>query len=399
MQNHNKSITKLIKYITIISILVLTSFTLQLSEAKSLFPIFANYYPNSKLKNIVKNTWTYYKSNTIVEGNKVVDKADKSVTIEAQSYALIRAAMMDDKETFDNIFAWTKQNLQVRTEDKLFAYKILPDENGMYNKVNMSNATDGDLDVGLALVIADKKWNSSGKINYADEVKIIADAIFKNRVIDIEGNLTLLPFNSQSWKGLEIINPSYFSPAHYKLFSSYNPDNNWGKLSYDTYNTLDKLKSNVGLYPDWIVYDYNTKQFRDAQGEAGQGAHFFGYDAFRVFWRLGLDQSIFNNPNATRLLNIAKKFYENELRTNKTVYSQYQTSGGVVNHGQDQAIFSGAYFALSSTKSIYTQSLVQKFYQKIDNQTLVYGPNENYFSQNWGWFAIADYAGFKKSGL
>jgi endoglucanase len=388
-------------YNNFLSLFILTIILVLLSVSSAIQPNSdaAGIYTESKLKTVVQNTWSNYKSKSIIDGNKVVDKNDKSVIIEAQSYALLRAAIMNDKSTFDNVYSWTKLNMQVRPDDKLFAFRISPDQTGNYTRVDLSNATDGDLDVGLALVMADKKWSSSGNINYSQEVKTLANAIFKNRVLDLNGNLTLLPFNSQKWKGIEILNPSYFSPAHYKLFSAYDTDNNWGKLSYDTYNTLDWIKSKAGLYPDWIVYDYNTKQFRDAQGEMGAGAHFYGYDAFRIYWRLSLDQSLFNNINATRLLTLAKRFFENEIKNKRTVYSQYQTTSGVVNHGQDQAIFSGAYFVLSATKSRYTPIIAQKFYDKIDDKTLIYAANENYYSQNWGWFALADLAGYKKSGL
>jgi endoglucanase len=402
MQNSKHLSKNILIYLILICIVLLTitgiAFLTQ-SEAATNSNITNINFSASKLRKVVQNTWSYYKNNSMLDGNKVVDKSDKSITIEGQSYALLRAVMMEDKTTFDKVYLWTKEKMQVRPDDKLFAYRIRPDSNGIYNQVDLPNATDGDLDVGLALVNADKKWGSKGQINYSQEIKTLVDAIFKHRVLELNGNLTLLPFNSQKWKGLEVLNPSYFSPAHYKLFNKYNPENNWLKLSYDTYNTLDWLKTPQGLYPDWVIYDYNTKQFRDAQGEAGAGTHNFGYDAFRVFWRLSLDQSIFRNPNATRLLNIAKKFYEKEILTYKTVYSIYNTNGTIVNHGQDQAIFSGAYFNLSSTKSVYTSTLVQQFYQKIDSSTLIYGTNESYYSQNWGWFAIADLAGYKKPGM
>jgi endoglucanase len=399
MQNSKHLSKNILTYIILVSIaflnIISNTFTAE-SEAKNTHNLI---YSESKLRKVVQNTWKYYKKTSMLDDNKVIDKADKSITIEAQSYAMLRAMMMEDKNTFDKIFSWTKEKMQVRPEDKLFAFRIRPDSLGNYTQIDISNATDGDLDVGLALMSADKKWGSKGEINYSEEVKTIADAIFKHRVIDINGNLTLLPFNSQKWKGLEILNPSYFSPAHYKLFYAYNPENNWLKLSYDTYNTLDWLKTTSGIYSDWIIYDYSTKQFRDAQGEMGQGAHYYGYDAFRVFWRLSLDKSIFNNSNASRLLLIAKNFFERELSLFRTVYSQYNIDGGVVNHGQDQAIFSGAYFDLSSTNSFYTSTLNQQFYQKIDPSTLIYGPNESYFSQNWGWFALADIAGYKKPGM
>ena len=347
------------------------------------------------LKKVVQNTWNYYKQNSIKDNNKVVDRNDKSVNSEAQSYAMIRAVMMNDKNIFDKLYSWTKQYMQVFPDNKLFAYKIRPDSEGNYTNVDMMNATDGDLDISYALVQADRKWGSNGTTNYANELKDILNSIFQFRVLELNNKLTLLPFNSQKWKGLEILNPSYFSPAHYKLFSGYNPSNNWGRLANDTYDTLEAIRSNVGLYPDWIVYDYNTNQFRDAQGESGQGAHYFGYDAFRIFWRIGLDHAMFRTPRATATLQKVKDFYEREMRSNNVVYAQYNQNGEVTNRGIDQAIISGAYFGLAGNNSSYSRPLLNKLLEKIDLKTSIYGTYENYYSQNWGWFALADYAGYK----
>ncbi|WP_449437807.1 glycosyl hydrolase family 8 [Pedobacter steynii] len=50
-------------------------------------------------------------------------------------------------------------------------------KDGKVVSVGRSCATDGDMDIAYALLLADKQWGSSGKINYKAEAISIINAL------------------------------------------------------------------------------------------------------------------------------------------------------------------------------------------------------------------------------
>jgi endoglucanase len=353
-------------------------------------------YTQNELQSITINSWNKYKLRFIKNDERVIDQDDNSTTSEGQSYSMLRSIMMNDKNVFDRTYLWTKKYMQIRKSDNLFAWKTNVDIHGNSYNTQVMNATDADLDIGLALALADKKWSSYGTINYATELKMLITDIYDFRVVDINGLKVLLPFNSQKWRGLEIINPSYFNPVAYRLFSNYDYNHNWNKLAEDSYHFMNWLHVQNGLFPDWVEYNYNTYRIENYPRNIRYGEDNFGYEAFRIYFRMNLDYNLYGSPSAKRFLDNARWFMEHEFTNQKKICAVYNKYGDSIENYEQMTTTSSTYFIFKNTNSNYFEKFVNdKIYSKINRNIMQFNENDNYYSSTWGWFALADKAGIK----
>ena len=79
---------------------------------------------DSPIEAFLGTAWTAYKEVFIRPEGYVWDEARQEVTSEGQSYALLRAAWMGDRETFDRVFAWTEAHLA--RPDGLYSWQWTP---------------------------------------------------------------------------------------------------------------------------------------------------------------------------------------------------------------------------------------------------------------------------------
>ena len=116
----------------------------------------------------------------------------------------------------------TKNLSRVQTHgDSLLSWRWgrLPD--GSWGVLDANSATDGDLDYALALVLAHRLgWRApAGLPDYREEARRVqADILAKEVVALPEGDLLLTPGNWHEPQPPYLVNPSYFSPAAYRLF-------------------------------------------------------------------------------------------------------------------------------------------------------------------------------------
>jgi endoglucanase len=76
----------------------------------------------SAIPAVLSATWDAYRERFIQADGRVIDpKRGGATTSEGQSYAMLCAAWMDDRDTFGLVWRWTQDNL--RTADHLFAYE------------------------------------------------------------------------------------------------------------------------------------------------------------------------------------------------------------------------------------------------------------------------------------
>src|ERR1043165_8046912 len=89
--------------------------------------------------------WTAYKARYVRAEGRVVDTSNGSVShTEGQGYGMLLAVHYDDRQAFDEMWAWTRANL-VRP-DGLLSWRWRPDASGNGGKVDdANNATDGEI--------------------------------------------------------------------------------------------------------------------------------------------------------------------------------------------------------------------------------------------------------------
>ena len=180
----------------------------------------------ARLERVLTASWQSYCRHFIKSDGQVIIPEEGGGTIsEAQAYALLRAVWANDAPVFNRVYAWTYKNLsRVQTHgDSLLAWRWgrLPD--GSWGVLDANSATDGDLDYALALVLAHRLgWRAPpGLPDYREEARRVqADILAKEVVALPEGDVLLTPGNWHELKPPYLVNPSYFSPAAYRLFAS-----------------------------------------------------------------------------------------------------------------------------------------------------------------------------------
>jgi endo-1,4-beta-D-glucanase Y len=160
------------------------------------------------------------------------------------------------------------------------------------NNQGSNSATDGDLDIAYALLLADKQWGSTGEINYRAEAVRVIDAIMDSEV-DSSGSYLLMgdwtsPSNDYYY---DATRSSDFMPGHLTAFHDMRPDDGWSALRGASYDIFQELQSGyspaTGLLPDFIRYPGSSP--------APAGPNFlehshdgeYSYNACRVPWRVG----------------------------------------------------------------------------------------------------------------
>ena len=208
---------------------------------------------------------------------------------EGLGYGMLLSAYNNDKATFAGIWKFTKRNLNSRG-----LIPWLYDSNSRV--VDANNATDGDLDVALALIVAYKR-------GWGDGYKTDADALIGN----------ILKYNVRSdnivFGGAvnpqDIINTSYLMPGHFKVFAAFTGVDRWNKVADANYALLKKAldKPNVVL----PAHDVNLD---------GSARNNFDSDAGRGPFRVSTDYAWFGDSRAKALMVDYNKFFESKGLSN-----------------------------------------------------------------------------------
>ena len=131
--------------------------------------------------------WSQYKKSFVSQKGRVIDSGNNSIShSEGQGYAMLLAISFDDQKTFQNLWHWTKRNLQIR-QDQLFAWKWDPKFNSV---TDQNNATDGDILIAWALLKASQKWKNP---HYLKEANKILKSIKEKLIRQISLGIILLP--------------------------------------------------------------------------------------------------------------------------------------------------------------------------------------------------------------
>ncbi len=344
-------------------------------------------------KRVLDSSWNYYKKSFISESGRVVDPANNLTTTEGQSYALLRAVWEDDQTTFDRVLSWTQKNLQ-HSKDNLFSWVYGEDENKSLGVLDSNNATDGDIDTAFALAMAYKKWNLSRYLTISKEV--ITD-IYQTSVVGI-GDLDYLRSSQKIEKDNKyLINPSYFSPAQYRVFAEIDPAHNWNKLATDSYKILNKIPTTEGfadtaLPPNWFLVNKLTGEITSAKSVVSKSDD-YSYDAFRVFWRLGLDYNWNKSTEAQQYLNKFQYFFEQQWANNNSSFAVYGVDGKPKVDYSNPSVDTGMLSVFIGNKSdLAGEVYIKRFRYQMDSKMQYWGEKNNYYDQNWGWFAAALYS-------
>lgn len=342
--------------------------------------------------------WESYKRTYVDEGGRTVDPSRDSITTsEGQSYTMLRAVLLDDKETFDKSFKWTKENL-ARENDSLFAWKYGKKTDGEYGVLaggGYNTASDADTDIALSLVFAYARWQDE---QYIKSARNIINDIWELEVVTVGGRPYLTANNVEKnyKKQFVVLNPSYYAPYAYRIFSKIDTEHPWMDLVDTSYEVIsESISANLDketsaeLIPDWIVLDTTTGKISALLGT--DLTTNYGYDAIRLPWRLALDWKWNNEPRAEAILS-RNKFLLDYWQKHGRLNDHYDHSGMTPYQHEAPSTYGGTmgYFLVNNppiAREIYREKLLILF--DPDNNT--WREALSYYDDNWVWFGMALY--------
>lgn len=374
-------------------------------------PACGDRWAQENLNRVLTSSWESYRQQFISpEGRVVIPEREGGTISEAQAYALLRAVWAGDAATFERVYAWTYQNLS--RPDHLLSWHWGRRADGSWGVADANTASDGDLDYALALVLAARRgWRApAGRPDYLAEAREVADSLLAQEVAALPGGaLVLTPGNWHETAPPYLLNPSYFSPAAYRLFAQIGAGPAgavletpaWDRLHHDTYQLVAHLDRglgetpSVGLFPDWC----RVAAAGRLSPAAGRETH-FGWEAVRLPWRLALDYLWFGEPRAAQILKQKfLPFFKQEWQGREKLAAVYNYDGAPAVTYESPVLYAGVLAAaLAAGDREFAAQLARKiqgFYQEKDGRAYFVTP-DHYYANNWAWLGLALYAGWVK---
>jgi endo-1,4-beta-D-glucanase Y len=366
-----------------------------------------------RLAQVLNASWQSYRLLFITpEGQVQLPEQGGGTISEAQAYALLRAVWAGDKTTFVRVYGWTYRHLSrtLQYGDHLLAWRWGRLPGGSAGVLDANTATDADLDYALALILAQRRgWRPPPNLpDYLEESRRVQASILAKEVVHLpDGVLLLTPGN---WHGPQppyLMNPSYFSPAAYRLFvqagNGATATNAWRQLDQSTYAFLGKVCQRLGdlrglgLFPDWCRVDA-AGRISPAPGKDTD----FGWEAVRIPFRVALDGLWFKSPRATRLLKDRfLPFFKKEWRIHRRLAAIYHYDGTPAVDYESPVLYAGVLAgAIAAGDKDFAREMALKilsFYHEDGNRAYFEAP-DNYYANNWAWLGLALYAGWTEPG-
>ncbi len=222
---------------------------------------------------ISASQWQGYKSRFITSDGRVIDTGNGNVShSEGQGFGMLLAVAMDDKQTFEKIWQWTRSNLQVR-RDHLFMWRRRPKV--PVAQEDRNNATDGDILIAWALLEGAGRWPSAPSLK--QQAMLILSDIKARLIRQWRHQPVLLP-GEQGFEHDSVltINLSYWVFPALKRFSEEDPDPVWRQLTESGLQLLEEARfGRWQLPPDWLG-------LKDKPVLPDHHPPVFGYNAVRI---------------------------------------------------------------------------------------------------------------------
>jgi endoglucanase len=332
---------------------------------------------------VLRESWAAYKTRYIQSDGRVLDPSTGYITTsEGQSYAMLRAAWMDDRETFARAWTWTLNNLHTGKHE-LFAWKWGQRCDKSWGILDEAAASDADQDMALALIIAGSRWSMG---EYTEKARALLGKIWAAEVVTAGGKPFLTAGEWGPPQAKPKLNPSYLAPYAYRIFATIDPQHDWLKLVDTSYEVLfaASAESRIGLPPDWCYLDKATGKISINRNDKESD---YSYDAMRTPWRVALDWAWNSEPRAKRYLD-QLGFLRDSWRVTRTIRGAYTASGVMRSFDEPVAGFGCVlpYFQIAHpdlAKQVSRERVLARY------DAGIFGGEDDYYGQNWAWFGLA----------
>ena len=208
------------------------------------------------------NNWkAAYVTGGCAAGRRRINYNGTNQTVsEAHGYGMLAAVLMagydpDAQTMFDDFYRYFRaHNATGIGGPDLMAWQ---QDASCANINGPDSASDGDLDIGMALLMADRQWGSCGAIDYRGEGLKVVAAI---KAGETDTTHAYIKLGNWVTTGDATFYPSTrssdFLLSHYRTYKWASGDASWDTVLNTTYSMIGSLQSNyspgTGLLPDFI---------------------------------------------------------------------------------------------------------------------------------------------------
>ncbi|MBI3195275.1 MAG: hypothetical protein HYZ34_12545 [Ignavibacteriae bacterium] len=343
-----------------------------------------NHVMQSTLDDSVRSFYEQWKSRYLVAGCGInqyyvfynyeggATPPDAICVSEGQGYGMLLTAYMagfDDsaKIYFDGLYNYYRAHPS-DINNRLMAWR---QRTGCISGVGERNsATDGDVDIAYALLVADNQWRSGGTINYKQEALTLLDAIMQDEI-----NQNLFSVKLGDWSNSS--EPSFFNSTrssdfmlnHFKLFAEITGDTNWSRIANTCYDYISAMQANysttTGLIPDFITNLNTTPAPAHANFLEGSHDGHYYYNACRDPWRIGVDYLLTGDTRALTVLNKINSWLKTATSNNPAnIRPGYQLNGTAIHTDYSSMAFT-APFAVGAMVHSSNQQWLNDLWDEI----------------------------------
>lgn len=349
---------------------------------------------------LLSQSWLAYKQRFIQSDGRVIDREANDRTVsEGQAYAMLRAVLANDLETFATTLRWAEQNLQRRDgnqlRDSLWAWKWGKNEAGEWGILDANFASDADIDAVTALILAARRWNRPEYLTLAQtKLKDIWDsstiAVTPNGAAPMRHLLPGPIASFQPQPDRIILNPSYAAPYAFRLFAQIDSGRDWMSLVDSSYQLLEDSAalSAQRLPSDWVMLNLTTGAYEPIPADSPTNLRsVYSFDAFRVWWRVALDAIWFGEPRAMAFLQEHLAPLQQQWRSNRRIPARIDLAGNPTVDYEATSQYAMLYPAMRLidpplADEIRSQKLLPAYKNGIwDNDSA-------YYVQNLAWFGL-----------
>ncbi|WAL62056.1 glycosyl hydrolase family 8 [Thermocoleostomius sinensis] len=350
-------------------------------------------------EDLLQQSWQAYQQRFIQADGRVIDREsnDRS-TSEAQAYALLRAVFMDDRQTFDRVLQWSENNLQRRNangsrRDQLWSWKWGRNDQGEWTTIDGNFASDADVDAITALIFAARRWGDPAYLELA-QTKLPDLWRLSTVSIELETGEPIRYFLPGPLEAFQpqpdrlYLNPSYLAPYAFRLFAQVDPDRDWLSLVDSSYDVLTRSAevSDIGLPSNWVALNTETGEFQPVPRTSPLQS-IYSFDAYRVWWRIALDATWFEEPRAEQYLQQHLQPLKSKWRSTRTIPAQISLQGKPLVNYESTAQYAMLYAAFRIVDpAIAEQIRQQKLVSSYENG--FWDNDSAYYSQNLSWFGL-----------
>jgi endoglucanase len=350
--------------------------------------------PSTPNRQLLAQSWDGYRRRFIQTDGRVIDyEASDRSTSEGQAYAMLRAVLIDDADTFALTLKWGENNLQRQEQskrtDSLWAWKWGKRADATWGSIDNNFASDADIDAITALIFASRRWNRPEYLELARTK--LQDLWRLSTVPGPNGKPYLLPGPQAAFipnPSTLHLNPSYLAPYAFRIFATVDREHDWLGLIDTSYQVLEKSAqlSSVGLPSDWVALDIKTGQYQALPSNSPIQT-LYSFDAYRVWWRVALDAAWFDSKQARQYLTSSTKHLQKMWRSQGKIPARIDSQGNkLVDYeatSQYAMLFSAwAIVEPQLGQEILTKKLLPQYKQGI------WDDYSSYYTQNLAWLGL-----------